>query len=421
MPYKNSDFYKDIKASQEETLAKLAGNGGTSAPVGDEQVVAALKDFGKSVGGKIDALGESLAPNTANAGSSDWLKEYQKALNEYSMLYNDAITRADNAKKRAEERANSDYTRAKSMLSSNYGNTKEELARQRSIAEQTANINYNKLLKYLPEQLKAQGLYGVGKSSGTYLRAANDHGNRISDILSKYASGMGEAENAYNQNLTSLMASKNASLDNADSIYSQAIANADNLYASQTSGAQNMLFNYLQNKETAELNQKLLDDRRLKEAQDEWFEHFKTLLNTGTFTSEDELNGIIAQATGKVNEDQLGQLQSIVDTATRDINAVNAYNDTAKLLTAFERVTVDKNVGKNKGFVNDTIKVNIGDTTVKITTGNEVSDKAVLEAVDTLNIENGTVFIYNGALYYKAPNGKVVTVDSGKLRELIEK
>lgn len=70
----------------------------------------------------------------------------------------------------------------KNDLLDKYNKTNQSLLQQKSQAQQQASIQLDKLKKYLPTQIKAQGLGGLGVSESTMLQANNNYQNTIGNI-----------------------------------------------------------------------------------------------------------------------------------------------------------------------------------------------------------------------------------------------
>ena len=86
---------------------------------------------------------------------------------------------------------------------------------QRSSALQSAAINNDKLMKYLPAQLKAMGMSNLGVAQSSYVRAANDYASQrgainqqFNDAASAawdaYADGQAQRDIQLNQSMTEL-------------------------------------------------------------------------------------------------------------------------------------------------------------------------------------------------------------------------
>lgn len=68
---------------------------------------------------------------------------------------------------------------------------------QRSSALQSAAINNDKLMKYLPAQLKAMGMSNLGVSQSSYIRAANDYATQRGAINQQFNDAASAAWDAY--------------------------------------------------------------------------------------------------------------------------------------------------------------------------------------------------------------------------------
>lgn len=93
------------------------------------------------------------------------------------------------------------------VLESKYNTASAQLEQNRSSAQQRAAVSLAKLQKYLPQQLKAQGLSGLGVSQTAALRMMNNYNAQMgeidrdfnagaSDLLANYSDGRVALENA---------------------------------------------------------------------------------------------------------------------------------------------------------------------------------------------------------------------------------
>ena len=89
------------------------------------------------------------------------------------------------------------------------------LEQQRSSALQGAAINNEKLMKYLPQQLKAAGMSNLGVAQSSYIRQANNYAsergainqsfnNAMGDVMSAYADAQAQRDIARNNAITDL-------------------------------------------------------------------------------------------------------------------------------------------------------------------------------------------------------------------------
>ncbi len=104
----------------------------------------------------------------------------------------------------SKKKSGSYYQDVEELLRKNYASQTEALAKQRKKSLQEASISYDKLRKYLPMQMKAQGLGGLGVSESTLLDAYSDHSNNRSAIQSDYAAQESELLQKYNEDTLNL-------------------------------------------------------------------------------------------------------------------------------------------------------------------------------------------------------------------------
>lgn len=89
----------------------------------------------------------------------------------------------------------------KNFLEETYGNALKELDQSKYNQQRAAYFQNQKLLKYLPENLKRQGLAGLGISNQAYLDASNNYNNTLANINSEYNSNKTSLLNDYNKNM----------------------------------------------------------------------------------------------------------------------------------------------------------------------------------------------------------------------------
>ena len=119
------------------------------------------------------------------------------------------------------------YDDQKNMLMELYGGTQDKLDAEKRNSQQMASITYDKLKKYLPMQVKAQGLGGLGVSESTMLQAHNnyvnqmgqigsDYSSKTADLEAKRTSALGELENYRTSKLDEIQTNEwQAAYDNA--------------------------------------------------------------------------------------------------------------------------------------------------------------------------------------------------------------
>ena len=99
---------------------------------------------------------------------------------------------------------NDTHSKKKTLLDQQHAQSKSALEMQKNQEQQAAAINYQKLMKYLPEYQKSMGLKGNGMSETALLDAAARYRSEQGRIASEYASRQDNVDSQYRQNLLDL-------------------------------------------------------------------------------------------------------------------------------------------------------------------------------------------------------------------------
>lgn len=114
------------------------------------------------------------------------------------------------------KKVESDFDTSQNTLLQKYTAAKSNLNENKRLAQQNASITYDKLKKYLPQQLKAQGLAGLGVSESTLLQAYNTYNNTMGNISGQHSKDVSELERAYGEQSSLLESEKNDKLYSID-------------------------------------------------------------------------------------------------------------------------------------------------------------------------------------------------------------
>ncbi|MEG1662470.1 MAG: hypothetical protein RR338_00635 [Clostridia bacterium] len=101
------------------------------------------------------------------------------------------------------DKISTQYDADSKLLLDRYGSINEALDKSKSNSQQSASITFDKLKKYLPTQIKAQGLSGLGVSESTMLQAHNSYNNEMGQIESNYNTQKSSIDSNYNENKAS--------------------------------------------------------------------------------------------------------------------------------------------------------------------------------------------------------------------------
>lgn len=307
---KNSSSGKtstDTLASMKETTPTAtgggsvpAGNDGTSAGTGGAATATRSNEFGAKYQGN-----DFLEWYKANYGtdydpSQGFLRGQDMSDVDWAIgnsLYGTYLTG---------QTLDKYYNLGKEQVEQNYGQSIESLDTSKRNSQQTASITLDKLKKYLPTQIKAQGLGGLGVSESSMLQAYTDYNNRMGDI-----------ESDYNATKSTLEANRNATLADLESNYLQETGDL------QTEALKN----------TQDIFNQYLTD--YKAEQSELYNQALYALESSGYSTEEELTSFLNQYRGVLNNENL---QTLEQTA----KGIVAQNAEQKRLEAEQKAEADR-------------------------------------------------------------------------------
>lgn len=244
---------------------------------------------------------------------------------------------------------NNEYYKYKgNLLLQNYKTQEDTLERAKKEQQQAATISHQKLLKYLPEYNASMGLYGGGASETAVLDANARYRSQQGQIAANYNLQKAQAQENYNQNMLNLYSEAAAEQDE----------NYDTAYATVSgwTGSAAELEQYMNS-----LAEKL---------------------------SEDQYQDVLNQYRTKHEE--------LTEKETKQQHQIADWND----------VNISTS-GVNKNFTTgDNFKIHVNGSPFKVELGEPVSMNSVIAAAENAAVKDGSVFGYNGQLYYK--NGDII-------------
>ena len=355
----------------------------------------------------------------------DYRKLYSEADAEAIKRYGMALRELQVNRNMAEGDADESYNQTKKALETGFKNNVKALKREKSLSEQVAQINYEKLMKYLPEQLKAAGLYGVGTSKDSYIRATNDLNNTIALITKNYLDGYGDAESRMSAGLSEAGKARSAALSAAAQDYNNSLLSLESNYnaGKATRTAQLIQQNaddwqraYLQDRDIAnDAYQKELLDLKKKEQErteiEEKISAFTEMLDKAEFVSADAITAAYDDIKEIVPSWQRSLIDAKVESAKQLYKTFDDGN--AKEASAYAAPNVEfvkNSVGSYEE--NDTFHVKIGDEKYKLDAEYIDDDAGVVGYAEGL--DRKSFFIYDDKLYFKTIDGEVVRIKKGK-------
>nr|DAL67677.1 MAG TPA: neurotoxin [Caudoviricetes sp.] len=266
--------------------------------------------------------------NSYNSSKGEVESNYAAQSEALKNIYEQSVSRLDEL-----------YQAEIEKLQQNYGMSVESLDTSKRNSQQAASITLDKLKKYLPTQIKAQGLGGLGVSESSMLQAYNNYNNT-----------MGEIEGDYNANRASLDASYNDSKSSLDTTRSTGVADASLEYqknqsaldTNKNSALSELERAYLENKTNlgvaaGEQSQNIFD-RYLsdyKAEQSELYNQALYALESSGYSTEEELTSFLNQYRGVLNNENL---QTLEQTA----KGIVAQNAEQKRLEAEQKAEADR-------------------------------------------------------------------------------
>ena len=160
--------------------------------------------------------------------SSD--KGYDQKIGSATSSYNNSSAALKNAYDSNVNLLESTHEKNISDLNAGRESSLAALDKSKRNYQQSASITYDKLRKYLPTQIKAQGLGGLGVSESTMLQAQNNYVNNMGTIEANYNDNKTNIETNYNANKTAFETQKMETQSKLDSAYSEDKSNLDNAY-----------------------------------------------------------------------------------------------------------------------------------------------------------------------------------------------
>ena len=327
--------------------------------------------------------------NTYNQNVDTENKKYQDLIDSTKNAYNSQIEKAQSEYERNAQLLLDNYNRnsdsAKNLyeqnineLLENYNTSQSALDKSKRQSQQSASITLDKLKKYLPTQIKAQGLGGLGVSESSLLQAYNN-----------YTQNMGDIENNYQDNKTNLETNYNTNKRNYDTNFQEAKTKLENLYAENKNSLQGSLDKAKSDYELAKSQAEDTYKAQLAET----LAKLKNNYDTDYYNADKDANGnylvdnTIEKYAQMLKEDR--ENAYIVAQATvEDLIANENYEEAQKYLD------------ENKDILGEEVyKSYVSKLTPKVAQKQEETRKVEQEETDKRIIEGKEYINYNGSNY----------------------
>lgn len=167
-------------------------------------------------------IGKSLYSSYLN--SQKRASEYEGSKTDIERAYGSQVEQAGNDKNYATNVANQQADSSLSKLEQYYGTAVNALDKSKRQSQQNASIALDKLKKYLPTQIKAQGLGGLGVSESTMLKAYNNYNSDMGAIESDYQQNKTTLETNYADNKRGIESERDTAINAAEKSYNDSVA-----------------------------------------------------------------------------------------------------------------------------------------------------------------------------------------------------
>ena len=246
------------------------------------------------------------------------------------------------------------YADEKARLGESYASDVAALDKSKQASSEMAAVTRERLMKYLPSQLKAQGIHTQGISEDASIKAFNNYQNAMAGIAQNYDANRKALSESYNSKISSLDKEKQERKDTEDTAHL-------NKYLEVMAGAKD-----------------------------------------GTLTVDD-INSI-ASVYGKFTEDEIASLISASENNYEEISNIKSYPETfladtsnydsAGNILPEKKEEIEKYLNENRDVIGESAynayMYQLGSTGVATPT---VSDEDLKMLYDTYNVDpNGTAF-----------------------------
>lgn len=254
-----------------------------------------------------------------------------------------------------------DTYRKDQQRKSDYETRVSALDKSKMQSQQNASITLDKLKKYLPTQIKAQGLGGLGVSESSLLNAYNSYSSDMGAIENDYQDRKSSLKEAYAQdNLQSWQTSK----DSVSGIFDgyktqfennqkQAYQDAYNTVSQSSEKDESAILKYIeqfrnrlsdsdfltltqQAKQVAQANKQAYDKEQVaktEQSQDSAFENARTAIASATYYTQDDFDRFLEQYRGQVTESQFNALKLQANGKLRDNLTAKTESDKQNALS----------------------------------------------------------------------------------------
>lgn len=305
------------------------------------------------------------------------------------------------------EQEKSFYEQQLGMLQSQYEQNQQMLDQAKSQDRREADILHSRMMKYLPEQMNAQGLRGLGISQSVLANAQNSLSSRLGNINQYYTQQAQMGNSEYLQNQMDLMQNYLSNQSKTDQEHEGALLDQYMRYSDRTSALGSQ-----------QREERLLQEQYAREEA----QNIRDTLIQPNMQSLMEFN-----ADGTITEESYNNLMAYIDNLDLPNNLKTALYTELDLYKKAPpqnigekvNITFEEDGNKLGSFKpKDTFHVTANGKDYKLNSAGIVDD-ATIKAVAN-NYKMHDLFVYGDKLYLKHEKG-IVEVDTNRdYKDLID-
>ena len=299
-----------------------------------------------------------------------------------------------------------DFQESSNKLLENYTAAKDTFDKNKRQSQQNASITLDKLKKYLPTQIKAQGLGGLGVSESSMLQAYNNYSRDMGAIESENAQNVSDLERAYGESVGNLEREKNNLL----------------YYADKDENGNLLVDNVLQEyaKMLSEEQEKTREGQYYTEADNIRVMYESMIADDGKISQADydKLAAYVEEKGTPLGDSYLALLNSQLNgykNTVRDQASQEAIDKQTSMSTPTinNEITIKGNLNTANANHGDNFEISYNGTTYKIEKGYDASDDLNRKLMEAYASSTGTapakgaVMIYGGRIYMYLENNNV--------------
>ena len=304
------------------------------------------------------------------------------------------------------QKIESDFQESSNKLLENYTAAKDTFDKNKRQSQQNASITLDKLKKYLPTQIKAQGLGGLGVSESSMLQAYNNYSRDMGAIESENAQNVSDLERAYGESVGNLEREKNNLL----------------YYADKDENGNLLVDNVLQEyaKMLSEEQEKTREGQYYTEADNIRVMYESMIADDGKISQADydKLAAYVEENGTPLGDSYLALLNSQLNgykNTVRDQASQEAIDKQTSMSTPTinNEITIKGNLNTANANRGDNFEISYNGTTYKIEKGYDASDDLNRKLMEAYASSTGTapakgaVMIYGGRIYMYLENNNV--------------